>query len=159
MIGAGSSSSMESYFANFLLCFHEVSLEEIEGEGQTGSIIEEKTMAGTPFRAARFLFHSRSLSLLFFWWPIKLREKKLRDIRVNRGLLRSILYKAHPARPATLRDNRSQAQTRPATVLNEPIPRTKPSFDISTYICTCLTSTILEIITEDFSHNLLQFLN
>ena len=33
MTGAGSSSSMESYFANFLLCFHEASLEEIEGEG------------------------------------------------------------------------------------------------------------------------------
>ena len=33
MTGAGSSSSMESYFANFLLCFHEASLKEIEGEG------------------------------------------------------------------------------------------------------------------------------
>ena len=33
MAGAGSSSSMESYSANFLLCFQEASLEEIEGEG------------------------------------------------------------------------------------------------------------------------------
>ena len=38
-----------------------------------------------------------ALSLLFFRWRMKWKEKKLRDIRVNRGLFRPIPHKAHPS--------------------------------------------------------------